>query len=652
MRNKLELPDFLKYRFLSRLAASPDGAHCAFIVSQCNYQQNCYRQDVYILERKARKVRRITNSGNVSFAAWLDAETLLVKSTYSGRAATSGKEATYYSSINIHTGDEEKYAEIPMRVKNLKVVDPDHFVILADYHMNAGDDKTKAVDGHTDYLIYDEIPFRRNGRGYCNKIRSRLYLYDRNIGSCSPISDESEEVEFFSLEQGKVLYSAKHYGSQQRKTFLNGLALYDIESKILTRYIDDMSYRVRYSGILNGKVVYAASDGKRYSYSNENPYFWCFDEKNPVPLVFCKNEWSARNSVGSDSRFGVDDGMLARDGGIYYVGTRGGDSHLCHAALDGKITQLDFEKGSVDDFAVFDDEFIIIAMRGNNLGELYALKDGKEEKLTSFNDWVINERTLSTPELIKYENDGVPLQGYVMKPTEFDASKKYPAILTIHGGHKTAYGSVFYHEMQCWANSGFFVIYCNPRGSDGADNEFANVNGKYGVDDYSDIMRFTDVCIERFPQLDSERIGVAGGSYGGFLTNWIIGHTNRFKCAVSQRSISSWIYHFGTSDTGYQTPLSRPEGNFWEDFDSYWDHSPLKFAHRCVTPTLFIHSDEDYRCPVGGAEQMFTILQFNGVESRMCVFKGENHELSRSGKPRSRLGRLEEISSWMINHLK
>ena len=654
MKKKLELSDFLNYRFLSRLTASPAGTRCAFIVSQCDYDQNTYLQDAYIFERRERKVRRLTNRGNVKFSAWLDENTLLVNTANLKYPSKNGKAYSCYCTIDIDSGDEREYLAIPMKVKNLKVINRDQFVILADYHMNAESDEELAVEAerNTSYLVYDEIPFRRNGRGYCNKIRSRLYIYDRRDGSLSPVSDESEEVEFFSLEAGKILYSAKHYGSRQRKTFLNGLAVYDIESRTLKRYIDDMSYRVRYSGIVDGKVIFAAADGKRYGYSNENPYFWYFDEGDQTPKIFFRNEQSARNSVGSDSRYGANEEMVARDGGMYYVSTRGGDSHLFHAALDGRVTQLDVEQGSVDEFAVFDDEIIIIAMRGNRLGELYAVKDGKEEKLTSFNDWVVEERTLSTPVPLEYENEGNKLDGYVMKPVGFEPGKKYPCILTIHGGHKTAYGTVFYHEMQCWANNGFFVIYCNPRGSDGRDNEFADMIRKAGVTDYSDIMRFTDVCCERIPEIDSERIGVTGGSYGGFMTNWIVGQTNRFKCAVSQRSISNWIYHFGASDTGYQTPMARPEGNFWEDTPAYWDYSPLKYAHLCVTPTLFIHSDEDYRCPVGGAEEMFTVLQFNGIESRMCVFRGENHELSRSGKPRNRLNRLKEISSWIIGHLQ
>lgn len=274
-----------------------------------------------------------------------------------------------------------------------------------------------------------------------------------------------------------------------------------------------------------------------------------------------------------------------------------------------------------------------------------------EEKLSYFNDWLVDERTLSTPEFIEFENDSVRLEGYVMKPVGFEKGKKYPGVLAIHGGHKTAYGSVFYHEMQCWANNGMFVIYCNPRGSDGRDNKFAHIDGRYGMEDYSDLMRFTDACIERYEELDGGNMGVAGGSYGGFMTNWIVGHTDRFRCAVSQRSISNWIYHFGTSDTGYQTPLSRIEGDFWSDTPAYWDHSPLKYAYRCKTPTLFIHADEDYRCPADGAMEMFTVLQFNGIESRMCLFRGENHELSRSGKPVNRLNRLKEINGWLQGHL-
>lgn len=239
-----------------------------------------------------------------------------------------------------------------------------------------------------------------------------------------------------------------------------------------------------------------------------------------------------------------------------------------------------------------------------------------------------------------------------MKPVGYEEGKQYPAILDIHGGPRTVYGTVFYHEMQVWANQGYFVFFINPRGSDGRGNGFADINGKYGTIDYEDLMKFTDVVLERYPAIDQQRVGVTGGSYGGFMTNWIIGHTNRFKAAASQRSIANWISFAHTSDIGEFFTKDQQQADTWESVEELWWHSPLKYANQVTTPTLFIHSNEDYRCPYSEGLQMYSALVEHGVEARLCMFKGENHELSRSGKPRHRVKRLEEITNWMQQHLK
>ena len=147
-------------------------------------------------------------------------------------------------------------------------------------------------------------------------------------------------------------------------------------------------------------------------------------------------------------------------------------------------------------------------------------------------------------------------------------------------------------------------------------------------------------------------MGVTGGSYGGFMTNWIIGHTRRFKAAASQRSIANWISFFNTTDIGYYFGEDQNAATPWSDLKKVWDQSPLQFADQAVTPTLFIHSDQDYRCWMAEGLQMFYALKYHGVPARLCLFKGENHELSRSGKPLHRIRRLKEITQWMDRYLK
>ena len=239
------------------------------------------------------------------------------------------------------------------------------------------------------------------------------------------------------------------------------------------------------------------------------------------------------------------------------------------------------------------------------------------------------------------------MDGWVLKPINYDPAKKYPAVLDIHGGPKMAYGPVFYHEMQVWASLGYFVFYCNPIGSDGRGNDFVDMRGKYGTVDYDSLMAFVDAVLAKYPQIDQGRVGVTGGSYGGYMTNWIITHTDRFCCAASQRSISNWLSFYGYSDLGYNFNVDQLAANPFTNPKEMWDRSPMKYAAKAHTPTLFLHSDEDYRCPLGEGLQLYTALVDLGVPARMCIFHGENHELSRSGRPASRLRRLQEIDRWL-----
>jgi len=238
-----------------------------------------------------------------------------------------------------------------------------------------------------------------------------------------------------------------------------------------------------------------------------------------------------------------------------------------------------------------------------------------------------------------------------MKPIDYDDTKKYPAILNIHGGPRVAYGDIYFHEMQVWASEKYFVFFCNPRGSSGKGNKFADLRGKLGDIDYTDFMKFTDEVLKKYPAIDKTRLGVTGGSYGGFMTNWIIGHTQRFAAAATQRSISSWITKTCLSDIGYYVNARELKSNPWNNFDLLWKQSPIKYYDRVKTPTLIIHSEQDYRCNYPEGLQLFTSLKLHGVKSRLCMFKGENHELSRSGNPTHRIRRLQEITNWFAKHL-
>lgn len=304
------------------------------------------------------------------------------------------------------------------------------------------------------------------------------------------------------------------------------------------------------------------------------------------------------------------------------------------------------------DYGVYEHPtFFVVDENGEeNLGR-YDRRVNSEVVTDCFSGSVTGQRMVGET-LYFLNTDGVDIDGFVMKPVGYEPGKRYPGILHIHGGPKMVFGPGFHHEMQLWAASGFFVCCCNPRGSCGKGNAFADLQGKYGEVDFRDLMEFTDEVLRRYPEIDADRMGVAGGSYGGFMTNWVIGHTDRFRCAVSQRSIANYVGDYLLSDIGYYYVPDQQLGTIWEHPENLWKASPLTYADRVKTPTLFIHADKDYRCTLANGLEMFAALKLHGVESKLCMFYGENHGLSREGKPSNRISRLSEILHWMEEHLK
>jgi len=260
---------------------------------------------------------------------------------------------------------------------------------------------------------------------------------------------------------------------------------------------------------------------------------------------------------------------------------------------------------------------------------------------------------LSAPERFRFTRAGFELDVWVMRPAGFVAGQRYPTLLNIHGGPHAQYGHNFFDEFQVYAGAGYAVVYTNPRGSQGYGESFAQaVVGDWGGGDYADVMAALDEALARHPFIDPDRLGVLGGSYGGFLTSWTVGHTKRFKAACSERAVNCQYTMFGTSDIGHSFNVVELGGPLpWEDMARYIERSPLTYAKDIATPLLILHSEDDLRCPIEQAEQLFVALKKLGREVRFVRFPGENHEMSRSGKPRHRLERFRHILEWFSTHL-
>ena len=663
MKETLQLRDFLKYRFVSNVTYAPDGEHAAYVIATCDEKHNTYQRRLYVWDGKAHK--QLTNGGKESMYLWEDKDTLLFSSLRDKQdqeAVENGEERTVFYRISLHGGEAIKAFTIPLVVTGIQKVSDGCYACTVDYDLNysycytlSEEEKAKVRKDKKDmedYEILDELPFYGNGLGYTNKKRNSLFLYEENSDTLTRISTDIMDVMDVKWDKEKqLLYYTGEVNIQHKQTGRQGIYVYDRKAGTSKCILEQGEYMI--SGIepWGEELLVIASDGRRYGI-NENAQFY-FLKKRKLEL-FAANEASLWGSVGSDCRLGGGKSSCLYQDKYYFITTRRHEAHIYALDKQGDIQPVLELSGSVDAFDIHDKGLIFIGMQEDLLQELYQMDITNKtyQRISDYNMWVHETKTICPLEECNFTSDDITLYGWVMKPVGYEEGKQYPAILDIHGGPRTVYGTVFYHEMQVWANQGYFVFFMNPRGSDGRGNGFADINGKYGTIDYEDLMKFTDVVLERYPAIDQQRVGVTGGSYGGFMTNWIIGHTNRFKAAASQRSIANWISFAHTSDIGEFFTKDQQQADTWESVEELWWHSPLKYANQVTTPTLFIHSNEDYRCPYSEGLQMYSALVEHGIEARLCMFKGENHELSRSGKPKHRVKRLEEITNWMQQHLK
>ena len=286
-------------------------------------------------------------------------------------------------------------------------------------------------------------------------------------------------------------------------------------------------------------------------------------------------------------------------------------------------------------------------------GELVLINGGQQyEKVTSFNaDW-LNQVELTRPEALTATSpDGVEVSGWLMRPPALAEDATAPLLLELHGGPFGMYADTFMHEFHLLAAQGYGIVFTNPRGSSGYGDEFAAMLlPEMGENDFPDVMALLDKAIEE-AWVDEDRLGVLGGSYGGFLTNWVVSHSDRFKAAVTQRTVTDWYSAWGTDDIFFADENVTLGATPWEDPDLYYRISPISHVRQIQTPMLIIHSEQDYRCPISQGEQLYIALKRLGRTAEFVRVPDESHGLSRTGKPAHRVERLRHIVRWFETYL-
>ena len=349
----------------------------------------------------------------------------------------------------------------------------------------------------------------------------------------------------------------------------------------------------------------------------------------------------------------------ADSGRIYFQVSRHGSTRLQSVALSGRRDSLRTEVGEpgvVGPFGFDRQQTRLLYLRGEptDPGQVWMRPPGSAatRRLTRFNATWMTKIELGELEEVWFQGGDTDVQGWILKPPGFCASRRYPSILQIHGGPFMQYGWTFMHEFQFLAAQGYVVYFCNPRGSQGYGAQHVRPLWQHwGEPDFVDLMAFADL-LARQPYIDPQRMGVTGGSYGGFMTAWIIGHTQRFAAAVAQRCVSNMLSMWGSSDFNWSFQHECGDKPPWENSAEYWRQSPMKYIGNARTPTLVIHSERDLRCAQEQSEQVYVALKKLGVDTELILFPDEPHGLSRGGRTDRRIARLHHLLRWFDKYLK
>jgi dipeptidyl aminopeptidase/acylaminoacyl peptidase len=652
---RMAVTSLRRFRMVSDPQISPDGRRIAFVHTTVDHRVNDYVSNIWLADCKSGESIQFT-SGRVKDRCprWSpDGLRLLFTSTPPNKGADDEKKAQLFV-IRLAGGEAAQLTDVEGGIRN-PLWSPHGRRILFTSLVPEGK-KPKA-----DVKVVTRLMYRFNAKGFFNGRRSHIFTISAKGGRPKQVTRGAYDVD-----------AAEWLVQDQRIAFISNLNA-DAD---LTR--DKYIYSVSVNGDApapltdghrtitslkpspqGGELAYIGHDYRRGLATNQD--LWIvpatggasenltrgFDQSIGTSLscdvrVTTPNQNPQWSTDGEALYFTSANGGVV---GLYRVPRRGGDVEKVLGDIDHSVEAWSLSRDGSIAYTVLQTTAPI---------ELWMKTGGAKRALTAFNRrWIRRLEVCGSERFSFTSSAGHTVEGWLMKPPEFEEGIKYPLLLEIHGGPRGVYGFSFMHEFQVLAAQGWVVLYTNPYGSGGYEEAFqAGLPGHYGEQDYGDLMEAVDHVLQHYDFIDAQRLGVLGGSYGGFMTNWIVTHTDRFKAAVTMRSISNWMSMFGCSDIGWTFGKWEMGGSVpWSDEEAYMAKSPIRYVESVKTPTLIIHSEEDYRCPMEQAEQFYTALKFLGVPTELVRFPGEHHGLSREGKPKHREERLNHIIRWFKTYL-
>ncbi|HEX6477690.1 MAG TPA: S9 family peptidase [Ktedonobacteraceae bacterium] len=675
---RITIEDLYQFKFVAKPRISPDGQRVAFVVTTIDERTYEYRSSIWMVPTAGGEAKRFTyGPDNAHSPSWSpDGRWLAFVSERKGETADKsekeqkkpGKDKPQIWLIPTDGGEAHQLTFMQHGASN-PVWSPDSKQLLFNAEVGPVDEETEDGKPLPKARVIDRLWYRLDGVGFIYERRNHLFLADINGGEPQQLTDGDwdDSDPAWSPDGSRIAFVSSRGEDRWRipAPDVYTLAIENGKAGTLQCLTDGSLSSGSPSWSPDGQTIAFLAALKLRSGGHVDIYTIASNaQQSAATCLTSEFEGSFQDWTNSD----MGDEHLSpapvwsSDGKrLYELASHHGATRIFAISTNGAGTQpptLTPGEVHVRDFSADKsaDKLAMLVGSPTKAPEIYVrstASDGELQRLTGFNDSLFNSLVLSRPEHMPYTGaEGWPMDGWILKPHDFDSSKKYPLIVEIHGGPATQYGYGFFHEMQMLVAAGYVVLYTNPRGSIGYGRDFSlAVRGAWGEKDSLDIMAGVDALLQK-GYIDEQRLGVTGGSYGGFMTNWLIGHTDRFKAAVTQRSVVNLASDFGSSDFGWAFADDELETTPWDNLDAYMHMSPIKYVKQMRTPLLILHSEQDLRCNVEQAEQLFAALKYLGREVLFVRFEGQSHGLSRGGHPKLRVERLKHIIGWFEKYLK